>query len=117
MAETKILLVLCYYAIFGVVSLTSFAVESASQEDLFRIIRQYFVCEAGGSGTECDRSAFDEIANRELVVVTYLLFGLIPVVNLTFVINWKEAKKFSERIWKKHLQRFFTTNSQNGETE
>ena len=108
-AETKILLVLCYYAIFGIASLTSFAVESANQEDQFRAIQQYFVCEAAGTGKECDLSAFDEFTKRELVAVVYMLFGLIPAVNLMFVINWTVAKKLSKRIWMRYFQGIFTS--------
>ena len=86
-AETKIILVLCYYALFGVSSLSYFSVESIDQDVKIRAIQQYFVCEAAGSGKECDRSGFDTLGYEGLIIVTYLLLGLIPTVNLIFVVN------------------------------
>ena len=109
-AETKIIVVLCYYALFGLVALSYFAVESANQEEQFQAIQQYFVCEAVGSGTECDRSGFDNFGYRGLIVLADLMLGLIPTVNLTFVINWTAAKKSCKHFLKKHFSK--TTISQ-----
>ena len=111
-AETKIILVLCYYALFGLVALSYFAVESAYQEDQFQAIQQYFVCEAVGSGTECDRSEFDNanFGYPGLTLLVYLMLGLIPAVNLTFVINWTVVGKSCKHFWMKHFLK--TTISQ-----
>ena len=104
-AETKIILVLCYYALFGVSSLTYFSVESIDQDVKIRAIQQYFVCEAAGSGKECDRSSFDTLGYEGLIIVTYLLLGFIPTVNLTFAVNWSATKSSCHRIWMRYFQR------------
>ena len=109
-AETKIIIVLCYYALFGLVALSYFAVESAFQEEKFQAIQQYFVCEAVGSGTECDRSGFDNFGYHFLTILAYLMLGLLPTVNLTFVINWTAASQSCKRFWMKHFSK--TTISQ-----
>ena len=110
-AETKIVLVLCYYALFGIVTLSYFSVVVAEQKSEFLAIQQYFICEAAGSGVECDRSGFNHFGYQKGVVVVYLLLGLIPTVNLTFVINWTVAKDSAKRFWKKYSQTIFSTQS------
>ena len=109
-AETKIVVVLCYYALFGLVALSYFSVESAYQEEQFQVIQQYFVCEAVGSGTECDRSGFDNFGYHGLTILAYLMLGLLPAVNLTFVINWTAASESCKHFWTKHFSK--TTISQ-----
>ena len=85
-------------------------VEIANQEGQFQAIQQYFVCEAVGSGMECDRSGFDNFGNPGLTSLAYLMLGLIPAVNLTFVINWTVAGKSCKHFWMKHFSK--TTISQ-----
>ena len=104
-AETKIILVLCYYALFGLVALSYFAVESAGNDDYLLAIQQYFVCEAVGSGTKCDLSGFDTYEFHFLTILVYMMLGLVPAVNLTFVINWTAARASCKRFWKKHFQK------------
>ena len=115
-AETKIILVLCYFALFGLVSLSYFAIETANQDDVLVAIQQYFVCEAVGSGTECDRSGFDHFGLHGLTVFVYLLLGLIPAVNLTFVINWTAAKESCKHFWIKYFPNLKTTTNQSSIT-
>ena len=120
-AENKVVLVLCYYALFGLVTLTTFSVEYAHQELQYTAIQQYFVCEAAGSGQECDRSSFDSLGYHGLVLVGYFLLGLLPVVNLTFVINWTVAKASYKHFWMKYYPQIIsihtsTTNRQQGKS-
>ena len=93
-AETKILIILGYYALFTVVSLSYFAVASAKQDELIHAIRQYFVCEGAGSQMECNRSEIEQFTYPGVIVETFVLFGFLPCVNLVYVINWRAIKKF-----------------------
>ena len=90
------------------VSLSYFSIESANQSDYFLAIQKYFVCEAVGSGMECDRSDFDHFGYHGLVILVYLMLGLVPAVNLTFVINWTAAKQLCKHYWMKYFQKVFT---------
>ena len=110
-AEIKIMLVLCYYALFGIVSLSLLSVQTTEVEHVIEAIKQYFVCEAAGSGMECDRSGFDHFAHNGLIFLIYLLLGLMPTVNLIFVINWTAAKESFKNIWKRHSWIGFSTQS------
>ena len=118
-AEAKVIIVLCYYALFGLVALSYFAVESAYQGEQLQAIQQYFVCEAVGSGTECDRSGFDNFGYHFLTILAYLMLGLLPTVNLTFVINWTAASQSCKRFWMKHFSKttISQANTANNETE
>ena len=114
--EAKILLVLMYYAVIVIVTLSYYSVqvgEQLQQDDITPIIAQYFICEAAGSGNgvECDRSGFGHFGYHGLGVLIYLLLGLIPVVNLTFVINWTVAKESLKRIWRRYSKRTFITST------
>ena len=102
------MLVLCYYAIFGFVSLSYLSVTSANLNNYFLALQKYFVCEAVGSGMECDRSGFDYFGYHGLIVLVYLMLGLIPAVNLTFVVNWTAAKELCKHNWMKYFQEVFT---------
>ena len=111
-AETKIILVLCYYALFGITLLGYLSVEIDEEEDKIMSITEYFMCEAVGSGVECDRSGFDHFGFHGLLVLINLLLGFIPVVNLIFVINWTEAKASMKRICMRYSkENFFTLTS------
>ena len=90
--ETKILVVLCFYAVFGVVALSVISVQAIDQDIKVNAILQYFVCEAAGSGTECDRSSFDTMDTQSLVIVSYLMLALVPTVSLIFVVNWRKSR-------------------------
>ena len=104
-AETKILVILCYYAIFGIIALTYFALASADLDEFTDAIEEYFVCEGAGSQVECDRSQFEQYTYFGLVVATVLLLGFLPCVNLIFVIKWAAAKDFCHDIWVKFSTR------------
>ena len=113
-AETKIILVLCYYAVFGIVAMSYMSVEIGEQEDEITAITEYFICEAVGSGhgAECDRSGFDHFGYHGLIVLVYWLLGLIPVINLVFVINWTVTKESVRHNWMKYSKgNFFTRTS------
>lgn len=94
-AETKILFVLCYYVVFGVITLAYFGYTTADQEDFVNGIKSYFTCEASGqrpNSTPCDPDLYLQYNNPELGATTYLLMGLITTANFIFVINWKFTK-------------------------
>ena len=102
-------------------TLSTFSVEYAHIEMQYEAIQQYFICEAAGSGLECDRSSFDKLGYHGMVLVGYFLLGLLPLVNLSFVINWRVAKASYKHFWIKYYPRITSnhtsaTNKRNGNT-
>ena len=55
-AETKILIILCYHGIFGIIVMSHSAVKLAEQDEFNDAIQQYFVCEEAGFQMACNRS-------------------------------------------------------------
>ena len=109
-AETKIIVALCYYALLGISWLIYFSLDVINQNVTVKAIQQHFVCEASGSGKECDRSGFETLGYEGLIIVTYLLLGLVPTVMLIFVVNWSATKSSCHRIW----ERYFRKSNQEG---
>ena len=94
-AEKKLLVVLCYYIIFGVTALVTFALYTARRDTLLAATIQYFTCEAiGHVPGKCDRASFQQQDDIWwLRCVVYILMGFIPTVNLTFVANFGEVQR------------------------
>ena len=103
-AETKILIILCYYALFAVVSLSYFTAGLEDQDEFLDAIERYFVCEGARSQMECNRAELEQFTYPGVVIATFVLLGFIPCVNLIFVINWRATKK----LWKSIQMRWFT---------
>ena len=105
MAEKKILVILCYYVILGAVALTTFTITIGSVERLTNELEQYFLCEAVGPEDPCDRSEFEKLTHPELIGLSYVLLGLLPAVNLFFVINVNELKQWCVQVVQFHVPR------------
>ena len=69
-------------------------------------VEQYFVCEAAGTGIECDHSDINQYTYAGPVSVSNIMFGLAPVVNLVFVLNWTAAKATLKSKWPKFSEAF-----------
>ena len=102
--ETKVLIALTYYAVFGVVAMADFALFTARNDEHISEIYEYFVCEAKGSGSECDRTGFEK-QRAWLHSLTYALLGLLPLVNLIFVVSWKKVAHLSKTFCMKNCYR------------
>ena len=98
--EVKILILLSYFIIFGIMTLVNFSVSineaNPISEDLFR----YFACQLGGLNPDCEdiRRQLERHLKPELNGITYLLTGLITWVYLLFAIQAQHVKKLVQRI-------------------
>ena len=90
-AETKILVILCYYVLFSVVSLPYFALGLGNLDELINAIGQYFVCESTGSQMECNRFEFEQFTYPG--VKTFEL--LAPLVSISSLVSTGEPPKIS----------------------
>jgi len=101
-AERKILIILCYYVLLGVIALTAFTIFTRNSTQFSDAIAEYWLCESTGVNPEntCDRlrESFQQLSYPGLSAVSYVLLGIFPAVNLIFAVNVKEIKqKF--RTW------------------
>ena len=98
--EVKIIILLSYFIIFGIIALVNFSVSineaNPFLDDLFR----YFACQLGGFDPKCEdiRRQFERHLKPELNGATYFLIGLITWVYLLFAIQTHNVKRLVQRI-------------------
>ena len=109
--EHRLLFVLSFFAIFGVVSMVFLAAVSAKADTFLNATQQYMACEASGSNaTTCDHLIVDLNVHgfNPLSPVSYAMAGSIPFIILIFIIDWSRAGKFFRKIfhcWGQHASR------------
>ena len=94
--KKKILIILCYDILLGVVAITAFTF-AARSKPIIDAISHYYLCEAPGIDPDnpCDRSAFEnQIHYPILFGIAYLLLGLLPASKLIFVVDICELKQW-----------------------
>ena len=99
--EYKLLFTFFYFVIFGVTSMVFVADVEAKVENFINATKQYINCEAmGATNKSCDQ--FVDDIDRDgfftLGAVTYILIGLLPVVILTFIIDWSATGKIFKKV-------------------
>ena len=92
--DRKILIILCYYVISTVLSLTSFTLDMRNSKPFAEQLRSYLVCEAAGHdpSAPCDQSGFEQLAYPGVFIVAYALLSLFPAVNLVYAVNVAELR-------------------------
>ncbi len=93
-AEKKLLLVFVYYLLFGYLDVINFTVSTASISELSQYTREYLQCEALRVDPDyvCPRQ-FEEVrTSLAFSLVTYVLLGFYPVINLVFAVNKSELQ-------------------------
>ena len=95
MVEMKVLIILFYYVLLGVCTLTTFSVHSRNMQLFTSGLVSYFLCESTGTndGKVCDRTAFEQFSNPIPAAFSFILLGLYPVINLIYVVKIQELKK------------------------
>eukprot|EP00731_Ephydatia_muelleri_P026481 Em0018g581a len=91
-AERKIFLILCYYVVLASVALAAFSINTATGKLFVQNVINYFACEAGGIKQICDsqRKEFESFINPGVNMVTYILLGALPSVNLAYIVNFNK---------------------------
>ena len=100
--EHRLLFVLSFFAVSGVVSLVFLAAVSAKADKFLNATQQYMACEAlGSNATTCDHFIVDLNVHgvNPLRTVIYAMMGSIPFIILIFTINWSHAGKFVNKIF------------------
>jgi len=98
--EVKMLLLLSYYVIAGVVSLISFTIGIENVDLILEQLINYFNCHLGGNDPMCEefRRQFEDYSNSKLGIISNFLTALITWVNLLFAIHTQDVKWIIRRI-------------------
>ena len=98
--EVKMLLLLSYYVIAGVVSLISFTIGIETADIILEQLINYFNCHLGGNDPMCEefRQRFEDYSDSKLSIISNFLTALITWVNLLFAIHTQDVKWIIRRI-------------------
>jgi len=98
--EVKILILLSYFVILGIISLVNFSVSINKVVPVLDDLLRYFSCQLGGYNPMCEdiRRQLEKHLNPGLNGATYFLIGLITWVYLLFAIQAQDVKRFLQQI-------------------
>ncbi len=92
-AQAKILIVLVDYIILGISALTSYSLASRQFSRFLDELQKYFICESAGTGEVCDRSGFMEYNNPASSAISFILLGIVSMVNLLYVMKFQSVRE------------------------
>jgi len=98
--EVKMLLLLSYYIISGVVSQINFTIGIENSDLFLEEIINYFNCHLGGNDPMCEefRQRFEDSPNAKLSIISTILIALITWVNLLFAIHTQDVQRIILKI-------------------
>ena len=98
--EVKILTLLSYYMVFGVVELLNLTISLNNATPFLNDLFKYFECQLMGYDPVCEdrRRQFETHLKPELNGVSYFLFALITWVNLLFAIRGDDMKWLIQKV-------------------
>ncbi|XP_065890372.1 uncharacterized protein [Dysidea avara] len=98
--EVKILLLLCYCMIIGVISLINLTVAIDDTDLFLKDLTNYFICHLGGDDPMCEqfRREFEKHDHVKMNVFTYFLIALITWVDLLFSIHSQDVKWMIQKM-------------------
>lgn len=79
--------------------LTVVTVVSRNKMEYSRELFHYFSCAktSHNFNDPCNRDGFERFHNTGLAIISFILIGMIPLVNCIFVINYNEVKRILKR--------------------
>ena len=93
-AEKKLFLVFIFYIFQASISLTVFTIGTRNSELFANALQEYFMCEFKGHDPSdpCTHNGTGQVSTP-LNVLSIILLGLYPVVQLVFALNISELKE------------------------
>ena len=98
--EIKILVLLGYFIVFGVVSLVNLTITLNEADPFLHDLLNYFACQLGGYKPECEefRRQFEKHLKPGLNGTSYLLTGLYTWVHVLIAIKAQDYKWLNQKI-------------------
>lgn len=101
--EKKLLFSFIFYSLFAIIVVVYTSLASHNPD---KKIFNYFQCEAKGNTSNCEKeqNALIQAGYPYLTNILEVLLGMIPFVNLVFVVNWNYLKeKIKQQIEKNKM--------------
>ena len=99
-AEKKLLFVLCYYTLAAALLFSHVTLQIRMSSGHLTNLLKFLFCElrSHNSSDQCKYFDLDNLFTINIIgILTFLMFSLIPFVNLVYAVNIQELKK----LWKK----------------
>ena len=91
-AEVKIFVIMSYYIFLGVILISALAYAHATADEVAVASQEYFICQSAGIRPDRDCGNTPEVhvhTLHNLAHVGLFLEILMPIVILSFIIDWK----------------------------
>ena len=100
MPEIKILILLSYFVVFGIVSLVNLTVTLNEADPFLEDLFNYFACHLSGYDPKCEqfRRQFEKHLKPGLNGTSYFLLGLYTWVHILIATKAQDFKWFRQRI-------------------
>ncbi len=96
------MIIFVYFVVLEVSGFVVFSLSQRNASKLFQEIEQYFICEANGHdpSNSCDRTAFERFQYPTILIISYALLLLIPLVNMVYVVDFQflRSKMSSKKV-------------------
>jgi hypothetical protein len=97
--EIKVLINILYFIGASLLLLITFSLfyQRVPEGTLTQLLTDYFACENNGVSRNCDSSRAELNKTVSITIpfdIAFLIFTLLPVVNLTFLVNVQQLKKY-----------------------
>ena len=98
--EVKILIVLSYYMVLGIVQLLNITISLNNATPFLKDLFKYFECQLPGYDPMCEdiRRQFETHLKPELNGVSYFLYALITWVGLLFAVRGDDVKWLIQKV-------------------
>ena len=98
--EVKILTLLSYYTVLGIVQLLNLTISINNATPFLKDLFKYFECQLPGYDPVCEdiRRQFETYLKPEVNGVSYFLFALITWVNLLFAVRGDDIKWLIQKV-------------------
>jgi hypothetical protein len=97
--EIKVLINILYFIGASLLLLITFSLfyQRVPEGTFAQLLTNYFACENNGVSHNCDSSRAELNKTVSITIpfdIAFLIFTLLPVVNLTFIVNVQQLKKY-----------------------
>ena len=111
-AEVKVVVLLCFFLMFGVVNAIYFSLYARSYDFVLSLALEYTICQSTGHNNSCEvhKDKIEENRYHGLANASYFLMGLLTISNVLFAIHMKQLKVHVRRLSVKAVSRFRSTS-------
>ena len=85
------MIIFAYFIVLEVVGFITYSLSQRDASQLTQELGKYFACEENGHNLShpCDRTAFEKFQQPTILIISYILLLLTPLVNMVYVMDFQ----------------------------